>query len=181
VAPEVPYTIACRSEEIPVRVPLTSMDQLLPFPTAQEVVSKKKERVVSVTPGTSVLAALQLMTDNDVGFLPVIENGELKGVLSERDCARRIVLQQLSATTTAVREIMTTEVHSVTTESKIPEFVTLMHEKHIRHLPVMRGKEIIGVLSVRDVMGALIERHERLLRRLNEERLTLLYPDPSSY
>jgi CBS domain-containing protein len=56
-----------------------------------------------------------------------------------------------------------------------------MHEKDIRHLPVMRGNEVVGVLSVRDLMGALIERHERLLRRLGEERLTLMYPDPSSY
>ena len=64
---------------------------------------------------------------------------------------------------------------------KIPECVRLMHQKDIRHVPVMRGNEVIGVLSVRDFMGALIERHERLLRRFDEERLTLLYPDPSSY
>jgi signal-transduction protein with cAMP-binding, CBS, and nucleotidyltransferase domain len=57
----------------------------------------------------------------------------------------------------------------------------LMHDKNIRHLPVMQANKVIGVLSVRDLMGALIDRHERLLRRLNEERLTLLYPDPSSY
>ena len=157
------------------------MEQLLPFPTAQELVARKHESLVSVPPGTTVLAALQLMAEKHVGFLAVIESGRLAGVLSERDCARRVVLGQLPAGNTTVREIMTTRVHSVQPESKIPECVTLMHEKDIRHLPVMRGSEVVGVLSVRDLMGALIERHERLLRRLGEERLTWMYPDPSSY
>ena len=164
-----------------MRVPLTSMDQLLPFPTAEELLAKKNDAVVSVTPVTTVLAAVQLMADKHLGFLPVIDNGTLVGVLSERDCARRIVLQQLPAATTPVRQIMTTQVHSVLPEWKIPECITLMHEKNIRHVPVMHGNLVLGVLSVRDFMGALITRHERLLRRLNEERLTLLYPDPSSY
>jgi len=162
-------------------IPLTSMEQLLPFSTAEELLAKKKEPIVSVPPGTTVLAALQIMTEKHVGFLPVIEAGALAGVVSERDCARRVLLQQLPAASTPVRDIMTTHVHSVPPQSKIPECVTLMHEKDIRHLPVMRGNEVLGVLSVRDLMGALIERHERLLRRLAEERLTLLYPDPSSY
>jgi CBS domain-containing protein len=153
---------------------------LLPFPPAEELIVKKGP-VLSVPPSTTVYAALQLMAQKHVGFLPVIETGKLVGVLSERDCARRVVLQQLAATTTSVREIMTTQVHTVAPHDKIPECIILMHEKNIRHLPVMRGNDVIGVLSVRDLMGSLIERHERLLRRLNEERLTLLYPDPSSY
>ena len=92
-----------------------------------------------------------------------------------------MILGKLAADNTAVREIMTTHVHTVQPESKIPECITLMYEKDVEYLPVMRGKEVIGVLSIREIMGALIERHERLLRRLGEERLTLLYPDPSSY
>jgi len=157
------------------------MEQLLPFPTAEELLARKREAVVFVAPAATVLAALQLMAEKHIGFLAVIENGTLSGVLSERDCARRVVLQQLAPGTTAVREIMTTRVYSVAPQAKIPECITLMHEKNIRHLPVMRGHEVFGVLSVRDLMGALIERHERLLRRLQEERLTLLFPDPSSY
>jgi signal-transduction protein with cAMP-binding, CBS, and nucleotidyltransferase domain len=172
-----------------VQIPLTSMEQLLPFPTAEELIAKHRNAVgspggghiVSVPPHATVLAALQCMAENHVGFLPVIENGTLAGVLSERDCARRMVLHQLAAENTAVREIMTTRVYSVPSQTKLPECVMLMHEKEIRHLPVMRGNEILGVLSVREVMGALIERYERLQRRLLEERLTLLYPDPSSY
>jgi len=164
-----------------MKIPLTSMEQLLPFPTAGDLIAKKRDALVSVTPATTVLVAMQTMAEKHLGFLAVIENGKLAGVLSERDCARRVVLGQLAADKTAVRDIMTTSVHTVAPESKIPECVTLMHEKNIRHLPVMRGNEVMGVLSVRDLMGALIMRHERLLRQLAEERLTLMYPDPSSY
>ncbi len=164
-----------------MQIPLTSMEQVLPFPTAQDLVAKKNGPAVSVAPGATVHAALKLMAEKHIGFLAVIDGGRLAGVLSERDCARRVILQQLPAASTAVRDVMTSEVHSVAPDMKITECIVLMHAKHIRHLPVMRGAELVGVLSVRDLMGALIERHERLLRKLGEERLTLMYPDPSSY
>ena len=76
---------------------------------------------------------------------------------------------------------MTTRVHTVAPETKLPEGVMLMHREHIRHLPVVNRGAVLGVLSVRDLMGSLIERHERLLRRLHEERTALLFPYPSSY
>jgi CBS domain-containing protein len=157
------------------------MEQLAPFASARELIAKKHEPLISVPPATTVLAALQLMAEKHIGFLAVMEHKALAGILSERDCARRVILQQLAAASTPVRAIMTTRVHTVTPDAKIPECITLMHEKSVRHLPVVHGREVLGVLSVHDLMGALIERHERLLRRLREERLTLLYPDPSSY
>jgi CBS domain-containing protein len=162
-------------------VPLTSMEQLLPFPTAAELVAKNNRKVVSVSPDSTVLAALQLMTDEDIGFLPVIDNGVLAGVISERDCARKLALRELSPASTPVHAIMTAQVHAVSPQAKIPECIVLMHDKNIRHVPVLSGHDVVGVLSVRDLMGALIERHERLLRRFNNERLAILYPDPSSY
>jgi CBS domain-containing protein len=162
-----------------VPVPFTSMEQLLPFPTAEELISKKGEGVVSVAPGTTVLAALQLMAERNVRFLPVIDNGTLVGGLAERDCARQVVLPQLPAATTAVRDIMMSDVPSVPPQSKIPECIMLMHNRDIGYLPVMRANAVIGVLTIRDVMGALIERHERLLRRFSEERLMLLHPGDS--
>ena len=164
-----------------MRIPLTSMEQLLPFPTAGELIDRQKHPVVAVSSATPVLAAMQRMAENDIGFLPVLDAGRLVGVLSERDCARRILLTQANAATTRVADIMTSEVHFVGREMKIPDCIIRMHDKRVRHLPVMNGAELAGVLSVRDVMGALIERHERLLRKLQEERLTLLFPDPSSY
>jgi CBS domain-containing protein len=161
---------------------LTSVEQLMPFPTAAELIATKSLRgVISVVPDTTVLAAMRLMADKQIGFLPVVANGAVTGVLSERDCARQVVLRQLPASGTAVSAIMSSPVHSVTPQAKIPECIMLMHDRGIRHLPVIDAGQVVGVLSVRDLLAALIARHERLLRRFEQERLTLLYPDPSSY
>jgi len=164
-----------------VRIPLTSMEQLIPFPTAGELIERHGRAVISVAPGTTVLAAMRSMSDHDIGFVPVLDGPALVGVVSERDCARRVVLTQLNPATSLVRDIMTSEVHTVRPDEKIPECIARMHAKRVRHLPVVRADRLIGVVSVRDVMAALIERHERLLRKLQEERLTILFPDPSSY
>ena len=164
-----------------MRIPFTSMEQLLPFPTAEELVSRKREPVASVSSRATVLEALQRMADKHVGFLPVMDDDKLLGVLSEGDCARRVLLQKLAPEATAVRAVMTTDVHSVPPQTKLPECITLMHEKVIQHLLVMRSNEVVGVLSVHDLMGALLERHRRLLQRFREEQLMLLHPDPSSY
>jgi CBS domain-containing protein len=157
------------------------MEQLLPFPTAGELIAKHGRKVVSVPPETTVLAAQQLMAGENLGFLPVVDNGILAGVVTEGDFARQIVLRELPPASTTVQAIMTIGVHTVSPATKIPECIQLMHDKNIHHLPVLDGKNIIGVLSVRDLMGALIDRYERLMRRFSEEHLMLLYPDPSSY
>ena len=101
------------------------------------------------------------------------------GVLSERDIARGVMP---ASSRTFVRDIMTTRVHTVAPEAKVPECVTLMHREHIRHLPVMSDGAVLGVLSVRDLMGSLIERHERLLRQAAARSARRCsFPTPSSY
>ena len=160
---------------------LRSLEQLMPFATAGELIAKKRQPLVAVSPGTTVLGALREMKEKHIAFLPVLDGEKLVGVLAERDIACGVILEQRSAKDTAVRDIMTTRVHTVAPDSKVPECVMLMHREGIRHLPVVSAGKVQGVLSVRDLMGSLIERHERLLRRLQEERLTLLFPDPSSY
>jgi CBS domain-containing protein len=164
-----------------VELPLRSLEQLMPFATAGELIAKKRQPLVAVSPGTTVLAALREMKEKHIAFVPVLDGEKLVGVLAERDIACGVILEQRSAKDTAVREIMTTRVHTVAPDGKVPECVMLMHREGIRHLPVVSAGKVQGVLSVRDLMGSLIERHERLLRRLQEERLTLLFPDPSSY
>jgi CBS domain-containing protein len=164
-----------------MQIPITSMEQLMPFPTAEELVAKKQKPLESIPSGMTILEAMKLMSEKNIRFIPVIENRALSGVLSERDCARRVILGRLNAESTPVRDIMTTNVSSVLPETKIPECLMIMYEKDVGYLPVMKGKEVMGVLSMRELLGALIERHERLLRRLGEERLAMLYPDPSSY
>lgn len=156
---------------------LRSLEQLMPFATAGELVSQKCRPVVSIAPGATALAALTEMERNDIAFLPVLEGQRLVGVVSERDIARGVMLHYRAT----VREIMTTRVHSVAPECTVPGCLTLMHRERIRHLPVVSADNVIGVLSVRDLTGSLIERHERLLRRLEQERVTILFPYPSSY
>jgi CBS domain-containing protein len=160
-----------------MRTRLRSLEQLMPFATAGELIAAKGRAPISVSPDTTALAALRVMEEKDVAFVLVTEGDKLAGVVSERDIARGVLLRHCSA----VREIMTTDIHTVTPETKVPECVTLMHRSRIRHLPVVNGGSVLGVLSVRDLMGSLIERHERLLRRLHDERVTLLFPYPSSY
>ena len=159
-----------------MRARLRSLEQLMPLPTAGELIAQASKPLVSVSPDATARAALLTMEENDIGFLPVLDGGQLVGVLSERDIARGMVLHHR----TGVRELMTTHVRAVAPETTVPECIALMHGSRIRHLPVV-STSVLGVLSVRDLMGALIERHERLLRRLQEERITLLFPYPSSY
>jgi CBS domain-containing protein len=158
-----------------MRARLLSLEQLMPFATAGELIAHKHQPLVSVTPDTTARAALREMEDSEIAFLPVLEGSKLVGVLSERDIARGVILRERSS----VRE--TTRVHAVAPETKVPEWVTLMHGERIRHLPVTEGDTVQGVLSVRDLMASLIERHERLLGTVHDERAALLSPYPSSY
>jgi CBS domain-containing protein len=153
---------------------LRSLEQLMPFATAGELLMQKRQSVVTVSPGATAIDALREMEEQDIGFLPVVEGGKLVGVLTERDIARGVILRSR----TLVREIMTTEVYTVEPDTRMPECLTIMHGAHIRHLPVMAAERVAGVLSMRELTGSLIERHEKLLRKLNEERVTLLFPYP---
>lgn len=164
-----------------MQTPLKSIEQLAPFATAADLIARKHDPIVSVAPGTNIFDAVRRMEETQVGLLLVLEGDKLVGVVSERDCVRAVVLRGLSARDTSVREVMTRAVHAARPDSKIPECITILHEKGIRHLPIVAGERVQGVLAVHDFMGALIERHERLLRRLEEERITMLFPDPGSY
>ena len=156
---------------------LHSLEQLLALPIAGELLVQKSRFLVTISPGASLVTASQLMAENDIGFLPVIEGANLVGVLSERDIVRRVSLGR----STAVGEIMTTDLHTVGAETNIHECLAIMHRARIRHLPVVDGRVLHGVLSVRDLMGALVDRQELLLRRLKEERVMILSPYSSSY
>ena len=149
----------------------------MPLPTAGELLAEKRQQLVSVSPSSRARDALRVMEENDIAFLPVLEEDALVGVVSERDIARGVVLHDR----TAVRDIMITHVETVRPETKVQECIALMHASRIRHLPVTSGGTVLGVVSVRDLMGALVERYERLLRRLHEERVTMLFPSPTSY
>ena len=149
----------------------------MPFATAGELLAAKDRAPLTVSSGAAAVDALQIMDEEDIGFLPVVDGGKLVGVVSERDIARGVVLRQR----VFVRDIMATHVHTVALSAKVPDCLAIMQRERIRHLPVVSGGIVSdgalhGVLSMRDLTGTLIERHERLLRKLGEERVMLLFP-----
>ena len=118
---------------------------------------KKGHQVFSVTPESTVYDALRLTAEKDVGAVAVLAGGSLVGIFSERDYARKVALQGQSSRETLVREIMTPQPITVAVETEIRECMHLMTNHRIRHLPVREGSILTGVISIGDVVAAIIE------------------------
>lgn len=138
-----------------------ALEPMMPFATAAQLLARRPRPLVTISPESGAGAAARLMKEHDIGFLPVVEGDRLVGVLSERDMVRGVSVQR----PTFVREIMKAPIHTIAPEADVHECLTVMHRERIRHLPVASGGVIHGVLSVWDLAGSLLERHERLLRR----------------
>ena len=119
-----------------------------------------------VKPSDSVFDALKLLADYEVGALMVMENGQLVGIFSERDYTRKIALQNKNSKETRVADIMTRNVLVVAPTTRTRECMALMSEKKIRHLPVMDGTTVVGMISIRDLMNDLIADHEFTIAQL---------------
>jgi CBS domain-containing protein len=117
-------------------------------------------------PEDTVFEALQLLAEYEVGALMVMDQGRLVGVLSERDYTRKIALQGRSSKDTLVKDIMTRDVLYVTPSTGTRECMALMSEKKIRHLPVLDGSTVIGMISVRDILDDIIADHEATIEQL---------------
>ena len=160
---------------------IKTAEQLLAFQPLKRVLAAKAPGAHAVAPKTSILAALRLMAVKQVGFLLVLDGAELVGVVSERDYARKVVLQGKASNDTPVQDIMSREVVSVGLEHTIPECLALMNQHGFRHLPVIDGGAVIGVLSVRDLLREIVEHHERLIRNLELEKSAMLNQSGSHY
>jgi CBS domain-containing protein len=121
-----------------------------------------------VAPEATVYDALSLMSDKDIGALLVLENDQLVGIFSERDYARKVILQGKSSKITPVKEIMSTKVYFVSPEQTLQECMAVMTDKHIRHLPVLRGEKLVGVISIGDVVKAIIYDQEFTIEQLEK-------------
>jgi CBS domain-containing protein len=134
--------------------------------TVRHILQEKGAAVWTVPPDASVRDAITIMDKNDIGFLVITNAGELVGILSERDIARKIILKEKSPATTVVKDIMTADVVTIAPDQSIDECMTLMTSKHIRHLPVMDGGKLAGVVSIGDVVKATIVEKEHLIYEL---------------
>jgi len=127
---------------------MVKVSQLLAF---------KHSGVITIPPEASVLNALQMMADHNVGALPVVQAERLVGIFSERDYARKVVLLGKNSTQTSVSEIMSEKVFTVDPDSTVEDCMHMMSDKRIRHLPVLEGSKLVGILSIGDLVKTIIQ------------------------
>lgn len=134
--------------------------------TVADILADKEPGIYTIAPAVSVYDAMALMADKNIGALPVTEHGKVVGMLTERDYARKIVLSGRSSKATPVSAIMTSPVLYVRTDQTADDCMTLMTGIRSRHLPVMDGESLVGLVSIGDVMKALISQQRLLMQEL---------------
>lgn len=134
--------------------------------TVKELLGPKPMNVWSITPEASVFQALELMAEKEIGALVVLSGSKLVGLLSERDYARKVILKGKASKETRVREIMTDKLITIRPETSIDECMALMTDKRIRHLPVLEGEKLVGMISIGDVVKAIISEQKFIIQQL---------------
>ena len=136
--------------------------------TITQFLADRSEQVWSVKPDDTVLDALKLMADKNIGALLVISDERLVGIFSERDYARKVVLMGKSSSSLLIREIMTTKTISITPNHSIEQCMQIMSDHKIRHLPILRGDRVVGMISIGDVVKAMIETQKIMIEQLQQ-------------
>jgi CBS domain-containing protein len=134
--------------------------------TVTELLRRKGHAILSVSPDVPVFEALTVMAEKNVGALLVLEGDRLVGILSERDYARKVILKGKSSREIPVREIMSSHVLYVRPEQTIEDCMALMTDKRVRHLPVFEGEKLVGVVSIGDVVKAIIAEQSFVIEQL---------------
>jgi CBS domain-containing protein len=132
----------------------------------QIINDKKHKEVISIAPSRPVFDALVILAEYKIGALAVLQDGKLVGIFSERDYAREVVLQGRSSKTTQISEVMTAKVITGNPHDLTESAMSIMSEKHIRHLPVVDGDKLIGMLSLGDLVKETITYQQRLIKEL---------------
>ncbi len=134
--------------------------------TVREIVHKKGEQVWSVSSGALAFEAMKLMAEKNAGAVLVMDDGRVVGILSERDCIRKLDLQGRASRETKVEDIMTTKVLYVEGSQSLDECVAIMIDKNIRHLPVYEEGKLIGIISVRDALREMVDYQKFIISQL---------------
>jgi CBS domain-containing protein len=153
--------------------PLRRPEEILAYRPLRRILAAKPKSLWTVGPRDNALTAMRLMAEKNIGLVVVMENRTIAGVLSERDCVRRLVLAGKSPELTAVADIMVRDVIKVDLAQTFADCLKLMHLHGIRHLPVVENGTPISVISIRDLMAEAVEHHSRVIGALERERLAM--------
>jgi CBS domain-containing protein len=134
--------------------------------TIKNVLKSKGNKIFSISSDESVFDAIKLMSENKVSSLLILDNEKLLGIITERDYAWKIILQGKSSKNTKVKEIMTTDILYAEPSQTIEECMALMTEKRIRHLPVLENNKLLGLVSIGDLVKAIIEEQKFVIKQL---------------
>ena len=134
--------------------------------SVRQLLDRKGRQIFSIAPGDAVLAAIRLMAERHVGALLVMEGETLAGIVSERDYARKVILMGRSSADTPVRDIMSTPVVTVQPETPVEKCMQLMTERRVRHLPVVDDGRVVGMVSIGDLVKAVIAEQQQQIEQL---------------
>jgi len=134
--------------------------------SVRQLLDRKGRQVFSIAPGTAVLDAIRTMAERHVGALLVMEGEKLSGIVSERDYARKVILMGRSSADTPVRDIMTATVITVQPETAVEKCMQIMTERRVRHLPVIEGGRVVGMVSIGDLVKAVIAEQQQQIEQL---------------
>ena len=134
----------------------------------KHLLDNKGGTLISIVEDASVLDAIMLMADHAVGSLLVMDGQVLKGIVTERDYARKVIVKGRSSSTTQVGEIMTSKVVTATLEQTVKECMTVMTERKIRHLPVIDDERVVGMISIGDLVQAIIAHQQEEIQHLEQ-------------
>ena len=134
--------------------------------TARHLLDRKGRAIFSIRPDEPVLEAIRLMADHHVGALLVMEGDELVGIVSERDYARKVILKGRSSADTPVSQIMSSPVITVSLSNSVQECMQLMTARRLRHLPVVDGGGVVGMVSIGDLVKAVMEEQQQTIEQL---------------
>lgn len=133
-----------------------------------QILQAKSSDVWTISPNASVLDALTLMAEKNIGAVVVVNNDHVVGIFSERDYARKVILKGKNSKDTAVSEIMTPDVICVRSDQSVQKCMALMTDKRIRHLPVLADHKLKGVISIGDVVKAIISEQQIMINQLED-------------
>jgi CBS domain-containing protein len=154
--------------------PLRRPEEILAYRPLKQILAAKPKAVWTVGAKESALSAMHLMAEKNIGLLVVVEKGAIVGVLSERDCVRRLVIVGKSPEATPVADIMVRDVVKVEVTGTFSDCLKLMHDHRIRHLPVIENGTLIGVISIRDLLSEAVAHYAKVIGELERERMTML-------